>query len=230
MAESTKASTSATQTEHQIPSIPTRGATKITLCFVFTNHRIDYRKIFTNFESGKQNKLTNNTMHSFIAILAITLGSLISDTAVPSESQLAGDWHCSGCRIVDYSGNSVDSIQDPDKSLVDYHIKGMGATEDNCFLSFSQRHKCKFSLGEKAFNLNWSIDDNSREFKASVGPFSIKGYLILEGGTLVLVYSRRNLFMMMLYLCTPEGRRHIKPLGTLLDQKDGLTVAIEFSK
>lgn len=165
-------------------------------------------------------------MMKLLAILGVLLGTLVSGKDAPSEADLLGQWVCTGSRFVfmEQSGPL------PDKEEADAHLEGMGATESNCALVFSEGHKVNFRLGSKSFNLSWSLDEETLEFKAAIGLFKISGYLVSEGDKLVLVYKRKDLFMMMRFLCTASGRKHIAPLGTLLDSTEGLTVGMEFSK
>ena len=73
-------------------------------------------------------------------------------------------------------------------------------------------------------------DNRTMEFRTSVGIITIKGFLVQENGKLILAYKRSDLFMIMQYLCSPQGRKNISPLGKLLDSTKGLTLAMEFEK
>ena len=162
----------------------------------------------------------------FKLILGILIGTLLSGNASPSESELLGAWGFAGDRLVfmEKSGPV------PDKKEVDAHLVAMGATRSNCVLTFSEGHKASFRLGEKSFDLDWTLDSKSHEFKTSVGPFCITGYLVMEEDRLILTYKRKDLFTIMRFLCTPSGRKHIPSLGALLNSTEGLTIAMEFSK
>ena len=161
-----------------------------------------------------------------IMILASLLGVLLGSGSTPTEQQLDGEWgYVDNCFIfMDKSGET------PSKQDVDLELKAMGASRTNCVLSFTDGHNGKLRLGGNAMEFKWELDPSTKEFKASVGPFSIKGYMVKKGDRLVLVYTRANLFLIMRYLCTPEGRKHISPLGDLLDSCKGLTLGMEFEK
>ncbi|MDO5443259.1 MAG: DUF4923 family protein [Bacteroidia bacterium] len=161
-----------------------------------------------------------------LAILSILIGTLISGKTAPSEADLTGQWGCTGSQFV-FMGQAGPV---PDKKDADTHLRAMGATETNCVLTFSEGHKANFRLGDRSFNLNWSLDTGTQEFTVSVGWFKISGYLVIDNGKLILIYQRKDLFLMMRFLCTASGRKHIAPLGDLLDSTDGLTIAMEFSK
>ena len=165
-------------------------------------------------------------MSLLTTLLSVTLSALLAGIESPSEQSLLGEWHCSGNIAVCMEGAAVPA----DDAGIGRHLIGMGATADNCTLSFEPGHKCMFRLGEKSFRVSWSLDSVTKEFKATVGLFSIKGYLTVKDDRLILIYSRNNLIMMMWYLCTPEGRQHIKPLGKCLDAGKSLTAGIEFSR
>lgn len=161
-----------------------------------------------------------------LIILASLLSAILSSGTCPSEQQMLGKWG--------YADNSFVFMEKqgdtPQKSDVDTCLKAMGASRTNCLLSFSEGHKGRLELGRNAMDFNWELDSATKVFKASVGPFSIKGHMVKKGNRLVLVYTRTNLFLIMRYLCTQEGRKQISELGLLLDSCKGLTLAMEFEK
>ena len=67
-------------------------------------------------------------------------------------------------------------------------------------------------------------DNRTMEFRTSVGIITIKGFLVQENGKLILAYKRSDLFMIMQYLCSPQGRKNISPLGKLLAEKNRSSV------
>ena len=164
------------------------------------------------------------------ALLACLLGGLLNSGTAPTEKELIGSWGYIDNMFVLMDGQSDDSITTPSKADTDSHLKAMGATHSNLVLSFSEGHKAKLRLGDNAFDIDWQLNSTTKEFKASVGLFTIKGYLVKKDDKIVLAYTRANLFMIMRFLCTPAGRKHIAPLGDLLDSAKGLTIAMEFSR
>lgn len=161
-----------------------------------------------------------------LVLLAILISSLTSGKTAPSEAYLAGEWGCTGNRFVFMAGEGPT----PDKKDTDARLDAMGASRHNCTLTFKPGHKGTLRLGDNAIDFDWSLDNRTMEFKTSVGIISIKGYLVQENGKLILAYKRPDLFMIMQYLCTPQGRKNIAPLGKLLDSTKGLTLAMEFEK
>lgn len=165
-------------------------------------------------------------MTRLLLSIAVLLGTVLSGGKVPSEADLLGQWgYCSNSYVFMEAEGPT-----PDKKLVDSHLTDMGATKSNLVLTFSEGHKGNLRLGEKDIDFDWTINPATKEFKVTVALFTIKGYLVKDGGKLSLVYKRSDLFMMMRFLCTAAGRKHISPLGELLDSTRGLTVAMEFSK
>lgn len=166
-------------------------------------------------------------MIKLITLLGVLLGTLLSGKTAPSESDLIGVWGCTGSQLVfmEQSGPL------PDKADVDAHLKAMGASPSNCVLTFTEGHKANFRLGDKDFNLVWTLNPSTHEFKiVALGWFKISGYLLKDNGKVILIYKRKDLFTILRFLCTGAGRKHISPLGDLLDTTDGLTVAMEFTK
>lgn len=164
------------------------------------------------------------------AILACLLGGLLNSGTAPSEKELIGTWGYADNFFVIMDDSSAHGAQTPSKTETDSHLKAMGATHNNLTLSFSEGHKANLRLGDNSFYIDWQLDPATKEFKASVGLFTIKGYLLKKGDRIVLAYTRPNLFMIMRFLCTPAGRKHIAPLGNLLDCTKGLSIAMEFSR
>lgn len=159
-------------------------------------------------------------------ILELLLGTLLSTGTAPSESTLIGEWG--------YSGNSLVFMDErgdtPSKDDVDAQLKAMGASHSNCVLTFSEDHRCNLRLGGKSIDFDWTLDKGTKTFKAGVGPFVIKGYLMMKNGRIHLIYSRANLFTIIRYLCAPSAKKNISQLGELLDCCKGLTLCMEFSK
>lgn len=79
-------------------------------------------------------------------------------------------------------------------------------------------------------DMTWSLDGKTAVFKTAIGPITIKGYLVKKGDSIILTYARPDLFMIMRFMCPPSGRKHIAPLGTLLDKCKGLTLGMEFTR
>lgn len=159
-------------------------------------------------------------------LLACLLSGLLSSGTAPSESRLLGHWGYAGNTLV-FMEKSGDV---PDQAEVDSHLNAMGASRSNLTLTFTEGRKGRLKLGDNAIDFDWELNASTKEFKAGVGLFSIKGYLVMKEDRIILTYTRANLFLLMRYLCTPAGRKHINPLGELLDCCKGLTVAMEFSK
>lgn len=165
-------------------------------------------------------------MNILTFLFASMLGALLSASDVPSDNELHGQWGCTGNFYVfmDKKGTT------PQKDKVDAHLKAMGVTPTGCVLSFKEDHRLNFRVGQKSFDLAWSIDPATHEFKTVYGGFfKLCGYIVRQGDSIVLTYPRKTLFMMMKILCTPEGRKHMQPLGCLLDCCEGLTLAMVFT-
>ena len=166
------------------------------------------------------------SIRMIVIILASLLGVLLGTGTTPTEQQMLGQWG--------YVDNSYvfmeNSGETPAKQDVDIQLKAMGATKSNLVLSFSEGHKGNLRLGDNSMDFDWELNSSTKAFKAMIGPFSIKGHIVKKGDRLVLVYSRSNLFLIMRYLCSAEGKKHMAPLGKLLDSCKGLTLAMEFTK
>ena len=156
----------------------------------------------------------------------VTVGELASGVAAPSEKYLEGTWGYAGYRFVFMEKPG----ETPSDSSVKSRLDGMGTTYDNLELSFSPGKKGCLRLGDNKFDFSWTQDPSTMVFSSSVAFITLKGYLIDKGDRIVMVYSRPDLFLMMKYLCTADGRKNIKPLGSLLDSCKGLTVGMEFIK
>ena len=157
--------------------------------------------------------------------LIFTISSLVAGTTVPSEKDLLGTWGCTGQTFVFMESEG----STPPEAEVDAHMKAMGASGENCTLTFTEGHRLNFKVGDKAFDMTWSLDAGTAVFKTAVGPVTFKGYLVKKGDSIILTYARPDLFMIMRFMCSPSGRKHIAPLGSLLDTCKGLTLGMEFS-
>lgn len=165
-------------------------------------------------------------MNILTLLFASMLEALLCANAVPADNTLSGQWGCTGNFYVfmDKKGDT------PPHDKVDAHLKAMGVTPTGCVLTFKKDHQLNFRVGEKSFDLAWSIDPATHEFKTVYGGFfKLSGYIVKQGDDIVLTYQRKTLFMMMKILCTPEGRKHMQPLGRLLDCCEGLTLAMVFT-
>lgn len=162
----------------------------------------------------------------FKLIFAGILSAVLSSGTVPQEDFLLGKWGCTDNSFVFMKKTG----RTPDKKEVDAEVRAMGATKSNCVLTFTKGHKLNFRVGNKSFDLDWTLDPGTKEFATSIGLFTMKGYLVQKGNSILMIYSRRNLFMIMRFLCSSEGKKHISPLGELLDSCDGLTLGMTFNK
>ena len=161
-----------------------------------------------------------------LIILAVLISSFLSGKSVPDESALTGRWGYVANELVFMKEQG----QAADKAEVDRLLKAMGASSTNLVLSFSEGHKCRLKLGEKSVGLSWTIDRDAKEFKTKFGVFTFTGKIVRDGDNIVLVYSRKDLFMIMSYLCNQEGRKQMDPLGKQLDSCKGQTIAMIFKK
>lgn len=157
---------------------------------------------------------------------AETLSDFLARDRVPSAGFLMGEWH--------YCDNSYvffkDTGETPSKDTADSNLALMTVNPGNCELVFIDDHTCTFRVGDMKFKLDWKLDEKTREFKASVAFFTVKGYLVQDGDRLALIYSKANLFMMMRFLCPLPTHRYIRALSDALDITPGLTLCIYFSK
>ena len=159
-----------------------------------------------------------------LIILSILISSLTAGKKAPTEAEMTGRWGYASSEFVfmDKEGPT------PNKKAVDEHLKAMGASRSNCQVTFSEGHKGSLRLGGKSMDFDWTLDAKTRQFKATVAMVSIKGYMVRDGKRIVLVFKRSDLFLIMRYLCNSTSRKHISPLGELLDSTWGLTLAMAF--
>ena len=154
------------------------------------------------------------------------LDAILSACPAPDAAFLTGEWH--------YGGNGFVFIKDegdtPSGDIADKNLKLMTVTPDNCVLTFIDGNTCIFRVGDKKFKVSCKLDPKTREFKASVAFFSIKGWLVRNGDHIDLIYTKPNLEMMMYFLCPRKTHKHIRELCSALDCTDGLTLAIEFDR
>ena len=155
---------------------------------------------------------------------AFTLEELFASTGKPSEKGVTGKWGYDGNRLV-FTGKSG---QVPSASEIDRCLLKMGASRENLVLTLNPDHTGSLRLGDRSADFSWTLDSDARVLSTTVVLFKLKGYLCVDGDRLVMVYSRSDLFLMMRYLCSSEGKKYIKPFGQLLDCCDGLTVGMEF--
>ena len=155
---------------------------------------------------------------------AFTLAELAASTEKPLESSVTGKWGYDGNCLVfmDKSGKT------PSEEEVDKLMLAMGASYDNLVFTLNPDHKGSLRLGDRSVDFDWTLDSDSRVLNTKVALFKLNGYIYADGNRLIMVYSRSDLFMMMRYLCSAEGKKNIKPLGQLLDCCEGLTVGMEF--
>ena len=153
------------------------------------------------------------------------IGDIVSKHASPEPSGILGKWCFSGIGMVFMEGTG----QTPPLSEVTGLMSAMGVTPQGCSVTFHDLKKCTFAVEKKTFNINWAVDAASREFKVSMGPLGLKGYLVETDNGIEMIFTRTNLFTMLFVLCTGAERKNIKPLGELLDCTQGLTLGIQFS-
>ena len=109
-------------------------------------------------------------------------------------------------------------------------MDAMGANREGCSVTFHDLRKCTYAVGKKSFNINWEVNAETREYRVSLGPLGLTGYLVDTGEGIEMIFSRRDLFIMLFFLCTGPERKNIKPLGDLLDSTQGLTLGILFTR
>jgi hypothetical protein len=155
-----------------------------------------------------------------------TIADITRDYPSPVPSEMLGKWRFKGVGTVfmEKTG-SVPSIQE-----VTELMDAMGANRQGCSVTFHDLKKCTFAVGKKTFNINWAVDADTREFRVSMGPMGLTGYLVDTGEGIEMIFSRRDLFIMLFVLCTGAERKNIKPLGELLDYTQGLTLGILFTQ
>lgn len=155
-----------------------------------------------------------------------TLADVLASHTAPSADFLLGDWRYNDNVFVCFK----DAGETPDKSVADSNLALMTVNPENCELVFLDGKTCTFRVGNMKFKLVWKLNEETREFTASVAFFTVKGYLVREGDRLALIYSKANLFMMMRFLCPLSTHKYIRDLSSAMDITDGLSLCILFSK
>ena len=155
-----------------------------------------------------------------------TIADITRDYPSPVPSEALGKWRYKGIGMV-FMGKTgqVPSVEEA-TGLMD----AMGANREGCSVTFHDLKKCTFAVGRKTFNINWAVHADTREFRVSLGPMGLTGYLVDTGDGIEMIFSRRDLFIMLFFLCTGPERKNIKPLGELLDCTQGLTLGILFTR
>ena len=155
-----------------------------------------------------------------------TITDITRNHPSPEPSEILGKWcfNSVGTVFMDNSG-PVPSIAEATRLL-----SAMGANPQGCSVTFHDLKKCTFAVGKKTFNINWATYPDTREFRVSLGPMGLKGYLVETDEGIEMIFSRPNLFTMLFFLCTGAERKNIKPLGELLDCTQGLTLGILFTQ
>ena len=151
-----------------------------------------------------------------------TIADITRDCPSPVPSEMLGKWRYKGIGMVfmDDKG-AVPSVAEA-TALMD----AMGANREGCSVTFHDLKKCTYAVGKKSFNINWEVNADTREYRVSLGPLGLTGYLVDTGEGIEMIFSRRDLFIMLFFLCTGPERKNIKPLGELLDSTQGLTLGI----
>ena len=144
----------------------------------------------------------------------------------PVPSEVLGKWRYKGIGMVFMEKSGSMPSVDEATELMD----AMGANRQGCSVTFHDLKKCTFAVGKKTFNINWSVDADTRGFRVSMGPLGLNGYLVETDEGIEMIFSRPNLFTMLFFLCTGAERKNIKPLGELLDCTQGLTLGILFTR
>ena len=155
-----------------------------------------------------------------------TIADIARDYPSPVPSEILGKWRFQGLGMVfmDKAGEG------PSLAEATALMDAMGANRQGCSVTFHDLKKCTFAVGEKRFNINWAVNAVTREFRVSLGPLGLTGYLVDTGDGIEMIFSRRDLFIMLYFLCTGAERKNIKPLGELLDCTQGLTLGILFTR
>ena len=155
-----------------------------------------------------------------------TIKDITKDYPSPTPSEMLGKWSFSGIGMVFMEKEGqVPSVKEA-TALMD----AMGANRQGCSVTFHDLKKCTFAVGRKTFNINWAVNASNREFRVSMGPLGLTGYLVDTGEGIEMIFNRRDLFIMLYFLCTGAERKNIKPLGELLDCTQGLTLGILFTQ
>ena len=155
-----------------------------------------------------------------------TIKDITRDYPSPTPSEMLGKWSFSGMGMVFME----DKGPLPPEKEVATLMDAMGVNPQSLSVTFHDLKKCTFAVGKKSFNINWAVKAASREFRVSLGPMGLTGYLVDTGDGIEMVFNRRDLFIMLYFLCTGQERKNIKPLGELLDRTQGLTLGILFTQ
>ena len=155
-----------------------------------------------------------------------TIADITRDNPSPVPSEVLGKWSFKGIGMVFMEKSG----QTPSVAEATELMSAMGANRQGCSVTFHDLKKCTFAVGKKTFNINWSVDPDTRGFRVSMGPLGMNGYLVDTGDGIEMIFSRPNLFTMLFVLCTGAERKNIKPLGELLDCTQGLTLGILFTR
>ena len=155
-----------------------------------------------------------------------TIADITENNPSPAPSEVLGKWRLKGIGMVfmEKSGPT------PSVAEATELMSSMGADRQGCSVTFHDLKKCTFAVGKKTFNINWSVNADTRGFRVSMGPLGMNGYLVDTGEGIEMIFSRPNLFTMLFFLCTGAERKNIKPLGELLDCTQGLTLGILFTR
>lgn len=154
------------------------------------------------------------------------LQEVLRSHEIPSTEFMLGSWGYSDNAFVFFK----ESGATPSKADTDKDLARMTVNHDNCRLVFLDGKTCTFGVGKKQYKLTWTLNEKTREFKAGLAFFSVKGYLVRDGDNLALIYSKPDLEMMMRWLCPLSTHKYINELCNGLEQTPGLTVCILFSK
>lgn len=157
---------------------------------------------------------------------AARLQDFLKAHQVPTADFLAGDWCYDDNVYIFFKAEG----ETPTKETADRDLELMTVRPDNCELVFLDERTCTFRVGNKKFKLDWRLDPQTREFRARVAFFAIKGYLVQVGDRIALIYSKSNLEMMMRFLCPGATHKYINDLTSEMAGTDGLTLGILFSK
>ena len=155
-----------------------------------------------------------------------TIADITKDYPSPVPAEMLGKWSFKGVGTV-FMGKTGEV---PSLAEATALMSAMGANRQGCSVTFHDLKKCTFAVGKKTFNINWAVNADTREFRVSLGPMGLTGYLVDTGEGIEMIFSRRDLFIMLFFLCTGPERKNIKPLGELLDCTQGLTLGILFTR
>ena len=155
-----------------------------------------------------------------------TIAGITSEYPSPAPSGMLGKWRFKGVGMVFMDKTGPEPSVEEATRLMD----AMGANPEGCSVTFHDLRKCTFAVGKKSFNINWEVNAGTRSLRLSMGPLGLTGYLVDTGEGIQMIFSRRDLFIMLFFLCTGPERKNIKPLGELLDSTQGLTLGILFTR